>query len=225
MRGAMFMMVLKKLKIGTIVNIVNINKTIFDGTVTAIIGANFVVRMSLAQQAFISSKKGTKLDYLVGFETEAFRCSSFVMDVKTNNDYETIVLTMPEVTMVVERRQFVRLRAIMPVSYYLMHKTEFYRELKDVPAAYWKKTKSSFTIDIGGGGVSLITYENSDITQSALLRFSLGEDIKVLCSVVRSIANVKDDTYATAFKFEDISEENRVAIIRYVNEKVEANNQ
>jgi len=218
------MMVLKKLKIGTVINFVNINKSIFDGTVTAIIGANFVVRMSLTQAAFVSNKKGTKVDYLVGFDTEAFRCASFVMDVKTNKDYETIVLTMPEVIMVVERRQFVRLKAILPVSYYLMHKTEFYREIKDVPPGYWKKTKSSFTIDIGGGGVSLITYENSDIAQCALLRLTLSQDIKVLCSVVRSIGNAKDDTYATAFKFEDINEESRVAIIRYVNERTEGGN-
>src|SRR5690242_4667575 len=124
------MMVLKKLKIGSIIKLINENKTTYDGAVKAIIGNNFIVHVPVVQENFNTNKKGKKVDYLVGFETEAFRCSSFVVESKINDEYETLVLSIPEVMMVVERREFVRLKAVLPVSYYLLHKSEFYRELK-----------------------------------------------------------------------------------------------
>lgn len=220
LEGGIIMMVLKKLRIGSMIKFINEDKTTFDGYVKAIIGISFIVHVPVLQQNYMPSRKGKKIEYLVGFEVEAFKCASFIMEAKTNSEFETLVLSMPEVIMVVERRAFSRVKAVLPVSYYLLHKNEFYRELNEVPSNYWKKTKTSFTLDIGGGGVSLISSEKSDLAQCTLIKFNIKKEIKVLSSVIRSVPNEKDAKYVTAFKFEDINEEDRSIIINYVNEKL-----
>lgn len=214
------MMVLKKLKVDSMIMLVNENKTTYSGVVKAIIGSNFVVQVNMLQPGYSENKKGKKIEYLVGFETEAYRCSSFIVETKVNKEFETLVLSTPVVLMVVERRAFPRLKAVLPVSYYFLHKSEFYREIKDVPSSYWKKTKSTFTIDISGGGASLISYEFSDVAQSTLLKFTMGEEIRVLSSVVRSVPNGDEGNYLTAFKFEDINPDQRKIIIDYVAERI-----
>jgi c-di-GMP-binding flagellar brake protein YcgR len=209
-------MILSKLAIGSKLSIINENKTAYEGIVRTVMGDNFIIQIKIAQPNYASVKKGDNLEYLVGLDVEAYRCVSTIQEINTNHQFTTIVLGNLEVISKIERRKYLRVQSVINISYYPIPENEHYETLNSVPHSYWKKIKSTFTMDISGGGVSLIAYENNVPDQNVLIKLYLYEEIRLLARVVRSSIDENDNKFKLYLQFLDISSSHEKTIIDYV---------
>lgn len=213
-------MFLRKLTIGTNINIINENKTTFEGMVRTIISDNLIIQIKVSQPNFNPKKKGDNLEYMIGFEFEAYRCVSNIHEIKMNNQFATFVLSIPEIISRIERRKFLRLQTVMQIAYYLIPENEQYKDIDSLPQGYWGRIKNTFTMDIAGGGVSLIAYETSEPNQCVLVKLFLYEDIRILAKVVRSVLDENGTKYKVSLQFLDINPRHEKIIADYVNQNI-----
>lgn len=75
-------------------------------------------------------------------------------------------------------------------------------------------------MDISGGGLSLIAYENSDVNQCVLIKLFLYEEIKLLAKVIRSIPEEDSTKFKLYLQFEDINSKHEKLIVDYVNQNL-----
>jgi c-di-GMP-binding flagellar brake protein YcgR len=226
LKGAKNIMILNKLAIGSKLSIINENKTTYEGIVRTVMGDNFIIQIKIAQPNYVSIKKGDNLEYLVGLDVEAYRCISTIQEININSQFTTIVLGNLEVISKIERRKYIRVQSVISISYYPIPENEHYETLNSVPHSYWKKIKNTFTMDISGGGISLIAYENNIPDQNVLIKFYLYEEIRLLARVVRSSIDENDNKFKLYLQFVDISPSHEKNIIDYVvkNIKIYGNN-
>lgn len=213
-------MVLKKLVIGSKLSIINENSTTFEGIVRTIMGDNFIIQVKTNQPNFCSKKKGDTLEYLIGFEYEAYKCVSEIHEFKMNNQFSTLVLSSPEIISQIERRKFLKLQTVIHIAYYIIPENENYEELDNVPLNYWNRLKNSYTMDISGDGLSLISYEGSDPNQCVLIRLFLYEEIKLLAKVIKSLPEEDSTKFKLYLQFEDISSKHEKLLVDYVNQNL-----
>lgn len=161
---------------------------------------------------------GDDLEYYVVSHGDVYRCKSAILGRKTENNVQMVILNNPEVCVKIQRREYFRLNILMDVKYYpLPNRT--YSSIKDVSRGYFNKMKSSTALDISGGGIRIICYENIPKGSFVLVSFSIPEEIAVLCNVVWCQQDYTDKKYRLALKYAHIDERERDKIIKFIFRK------
>lgn len=212
-------------KLGT--NLLEINKKLqfinnrinfYEGTIVKLYEKCLGVQIPTEQPNFKIIEAADDVDFFLVYDETAYWCKSKVLGCKVEDKNQIILLGEPEVVNKIERRQYKRLQTIMDIEYLLL--PEGINGIQDISPILLKQMRKTFTIDISGGGVSLITYQQLEEEKNVLLSFQLeDEKMIILSEVVRSLRNEKNDNYKTALKFKDIADEKRQGIIDFIHMK------
>ncbi|MBC2581304.1 PilZ domain-containing protein [Clostridium sp. DJ247] len=89
-------------------------------------------------------------------------------------------------------------------------------KFEDIPRAYFRKLRKTFTVDLSANGIRIITYEDKIMSKYALISLFIKEQIYILCSVVRTNYDDISKSYQTAMQFIDLNNNKW----QYINEFV-----
>lgn len=209
------------LLIGEKIHFIIDNKSFFEGHITNIYENCFAVNIFTGQNSYRPINAKEKIKFIIVSRSEAFNCSSSVLGCKLGDKFEIALLTMPEVVNSIERRRYPRVQVVMPAEYYMLPTGVEYNVIDDVSLAYHRQMKKTFTVDISGNGIKLITYDNNSDSEYALISLHIEEEIKILCSVVRREIDEKNNKCKTAFQFKDIDNTKWNIINKFVNERMQ----
>lgn len=161
---------------------------------------------------------GEALVYYVISKGDIYKCTSAVIGRKTENNILLVILKNPEACVKVQRREYFRLNILMDVKYYPLP-SRTYATIKDVSRGYYSKMKKSTALDISGGGIRIICYENILKGSFVLLSFCIPEEIIILCNVVWCEQDIIDKNYRLALKYVNLDERLRDKIIKFIFRK------
>ncbi|MDP4144530.1 MAG: PilZ domain-containing protein [Bacillota bacterium] len=199
------------------IHFISNNNKFFDGVIKSIHEGFFVVQISTIQENYNLISAGQQVDFIVANDLKAYRCHSKVLNCKVGDNLQAALMETPETVNVIERRQYKRIQCVLEVSYYILPDNQKYTKLEQVPSMLFKKMKRTFTVDISGGGVKLISYDNAITAQFVLVSIKLNTEIFAISSVVRVEDNTKN--CKLALKYECIKEEDRRQILDYVQKR------
>lgn len=208
------------LSIGEEVHFIIDNKNFFEGTVTNLYENCFAVSVSTGQDMYKPIESKQKIRFIVVSRNEAHTCSADVLGCKLGDAYEIVLLSFPEIENSIERRQYPRAQVVMAAEYCMLPLGVEYKAITEVPAAYYRRMKKTFTVDISGNGIKIITYEDESDSENALISLFIDEEIRILCSVVRREFDEASGKAKTAFQFKDIDKEKWKLLDKFVNDKL-----
>ena len=180
----------------------------------------FAVNIFTGQNSYRPINAKEKIKFIIASRSKAFNCSSSVLGCKLGDKFELALLTIPEVVNSIERRRYPRVQVVMPAEYYMLPTGIEYNVIDDVSLVYHRQMKKTFTVDISGNGIKLITYDDRSDSKNALISLYIEEEIKILCSVVRREIDEKNNKCKTAFQFKDIDNTKWNIINKFVNERL-----
>lgn len=205
---------LTELEINKKIQFIN-NKTFFEGTIVKLYEKCFGVQVSTEQPNIKIINANQVVDFLIVYDEEAYWCKARVLGCKAEDKGQLVLLNQPEIINRIERRRYKRLQTLMDIEYLIL--PDGVSTIHDISPILLRQMKKTFTLDISGGGVALVTYQKIEEGKLILISFELEERMMLLCEVVRSEKNEKNDNYKTALKFKDMDDEKRQEIIDYVN--------
>ncbi|MBV7272236.1 PilZ domain-containing protein [Clostridiaceae bacterium UIB06] len=208
------------LSIGEEIHFVINNKNFFEGTVTNLYENCFAVSISTRQDMYKPIEAKQKIRFILVSRNEAHTCSSDVLGCKLGDAYEIVLLSFPEIENSIERRKYPRVQVVMAAEYCMLPLGIEYKTISEVPAAYYRKMKKTFTVDISGNGIKIITYEDGNDSESAVLSLFIDEEIRILCSVIRREFDEVTKKAKTAFQFKDIDKVKWKILDKFVNDKL-----
>lgn len=210
---------LSMVKKGDIVNLLNIDKSLFSGTIVKEYKGCLAVAVSIKQNNYRRLNEKEAFELIYASKDKAIRCSSLVLGSSFNNDFQILLISTPKVITTIERRQFKRLQTVIDIDYCFLPEKNNYERITKVEPLWLKKMKKSFTVDISAGGVCLITYEKHPKEKQAIISFNINEEkILALCNVVR--IEEASNNKKTALKYIDIKKEHIQLIDAYVLDKI-----
>lgn len=208
------------LSIGEEIHFIIDNKSFFQGTVTNLYEGCFAVSISTGQDMYQPIDSKQKIKFIVVSRNEAHTCSADVLGCKVGDAFEIVLLSFPDVENSIERRQYPRAQVVMVAEYCILPIGSGYKSIIEVPASYYRKMKKTFTVDISGNGIKLITYEDKNDSEDAVVSLFIEEEIRILCSVVRREVDEATGKAKTAFQFKDIDKEKWNILNKFVNDKL-----
>lgn len=183
-------------------------KGIYDSRVEAINDSHIIVGMPIQKHSLIFLKEGTKIEvnyiYLkmpYGFIAEIERALTEPLPL--------LILKKPENHFKVQRRDFVRIEAILSVDYYIENEGE-----QKEPCVLHVSSR-----DIGGGGIAIIEKQVIPINTILNLNIHLPEgNLEIKGKVVRwgEIDTSSTTKYWMGIEFINILERERQKIIHYI---------
>lgn len=155
--------------------------------------------------------KGDEVIVWITVDNARYAFKSMVLDKKKEDDIRYIVLKKPQKVTTSERRNFVRLKKLLPIKYEIIT-DEIKNNWQNIEPA-----KKTFMLDISGKGISL-SFEKA-LSRDVLMVLAIPLEInditlKVLGKVVRS--EKSDDYYKLGINFINISEKQEDLIMKYV---------
>lgn len=206
------------LSVGEKVHFIINNKNFFEGHVTNLYENCFAVSVFTGQDMYRPIDANQKIRFIIVNRNQAHTCLSNVLGCKLGDEFEIVLLSHPDVENTIERRQYPRAQVIMAAEYCILPAE--YELLSDIPPAYHRQMKKTFTVDISGNGIKLITYEDKEDYENALISLVIEEEIKMLCSVARKEFDKTNGKSKTAFQFKDIDKEKWKILDKFVTEKL-----
>lgn len=192
------------------------NKVFFQGTVIRVHSNYFAVSISIDQHNYSSIKLNDTTDYLIVYKDTAFKCKSKILGCKVGDKVEVLLMSGPITLNSIERRKYPRIKVVMDVEYCLIADNLKNEKIEDIPRAYFRKLRKTFTVDLSANGIKIITYEDNVMPKYALISLFIKEQIYVLCSVVRTDYDEISKGYQTAVQFIDLDNNKW----QYINEFV-----
>lgn len=208
------------IKENDMVKLIAANKTLVDGTVKKISNDFLGITIDTRQGAFIVLNKGESIKLILIHERHALKCTSVVLG-STQNDFEqAIIISIPEVVLGIERREFERLPIVMDMEYSPLPSGAYYQTLGNVEPKYFRSLKKTYTVNLSAGGVYFIVSKDELDNKFALVSLSLkNENIVTLCEKVRTDQADDPKHYKVAYKYNDIKTYHRQLILDFVSEK------
>lgn len=162
------------------------------------------IGVPVAQGQFIPLREGTKMELIFVDEISAYSFSTSVIK-RLLHPIPTFIVEFPDRISKIQRRQYVRIPLIRPLSYRILEKEGISEE------------KSGFTNDLSGGGM-LIKVEEKLTSQTIIwIKTTIGpDDIEIPGIVIRSAKEDNKESYEVSVQFHEISERTRDKIIGYV---------
>lgn len=155
--------------------------------------------------------QGDEVIVWVTVDNARYAFKSMVLDKTKEADIRYIVLKKPQKVTTSERRNFVRLKKLLPIKYEIITDETKNNWQNIVPA------RKTFMLDISGKGISL-SFEKAllkDVLMVLAIPLEINDiTLKVLGKVVRS--EKSDDYYKLGINFINISEKQEDLIMKYV---------
>lgn len=215
---------LNSININDMVKFVTPNKTLVDGIVKKVSNDFLGIRINIRQDDFIIFSKGQSIELILIRERQAIKCGSIVLGC-TQNDFEQIVLiSIPKIILIIDRREFTRLPIVMDIEYSPLPDEMQYHNLNSVQARYFRSFKKAYTVNISAGGVYFIVSKSDTNNKFALVSLSLkNEKITALCEKIRTDHADDSKHLKVAYKYDDINPNHRQLILDFVSEKSKEN--
>jgi c-di-GMP-binding flagellar brake protein YcgR len=208
-----------------VVKFINPNKTLFDGIIKKVSDNYLGIKIDTRQNTVVRLNKDQTIKLILVHERQAIKCSSVILGCNQSDFEQAIIISIPEVILGIERREFERLPIIMDMEYSPLPLQGNYKSLNSVEAKYFRSFKKTYTVDISGGGIYFIVSKNEMDSKFALVSLSLrNEKIITLCEKIRA-DNISDSKHdRVAFKYNDIKVQHRQLILDFISEKSKENN-
>lgn len=212
------------IKENDVVKFVTPNKTLFDGIIKKVSNNYLGIKIDTRQDTFEKLNKDQSVKLILVHEHQAIKCSSIILGCNQSDFEQAVIISIPEIILGIERREFERLPIIMDMEYSPLPLQGNYQSLNSVEAKYFRSLKKTYTVDISAGGVYFIVSKNEIDSKFALVSLSLrNEKIITLCEKIRT-DNISDSKHnRVAFKYNDIKSEHRQFILDFISEKSKEN--
>ncbi|MGH4117530.1 flagellar brake protein [Clostridium sp.] len=217
--------VVENIRQNDIVKFINSNKSLVDGQIIKVSNDCLGIKIDIRQNTYIELVQNQLIELILVYENEALRCSSVVLGSKKIINGQVIIISLPQLILRIQRREFERLPIIMDIEYSLLPEGDInYKSLSSVERRYFKSFKKTYTIDISAGGVNIVVPKNEIDSKFALVTLLLrNEKIITLCSKIR-LDSMDDYNYnKVVFKYEDIKKQDRQLILDFVSAKSKKN--
>lgn len=166
------------------------------------VGAPFI------KSDIVPLRVGTKLKLIFWDELSAYSFSTKIVQ-RIAEPIHLFVLTMPDSILKVQRRNFVRVTAIKPITF------------QTVTSEGLSDSFKGTMLDLSGGGMSFLTEELVEDKSILNVQLALPKgDVQISALVCRAdkIEDSKPQRYCVSTEFHEIAERGRDQIIRYIFE-------
>ena len=194
------------------------NKKFFEGKIIKLQDKFIGVMISTFQDNVKIFNINEIVNFFIVFEEAAYWCNSSVIGCKAEDYAQLVLLDHPKVINKIERRRSPRVSIVVDIEYCFL--PDGVDKKSKVTQGHLRGKRKTFTIDISGGGIAIITYEKIESGSLIFLSFNIKENITTVCSVVRSEEYDGNRNFKTALKFIDIDVSHWNIIMEYVNEKI-----
>jgi c-di-GMP-binding flagellar brake protein YcgR len=206
----------------TMVQFINSNKTFFTGTVKNHQGNYLGVTININQDNYKLLNPNDEIQFVYIIADSVIRYSTKVIGCKLSDQFQFILLSTPEFINKIERRQHPRVDASFEVEFYLFTEEEKLLLINQVPESSYRKFRKTTSIDISGGGLSILINDKNEKVKQALIRMRfMDREIIALCDVVRFEKIDNSKSKKLALEFVHITNDDRKEILNYVNKKLE----
>lgn len=186
------------------------NQKIYVSIIQDIVDDELIISAPVKNGKIIPLEMGTS--YMISIYTKGglFNCKAKVSKRIKKNQLHLITLSIQSKLVKSQRRQYFRLDCVMPINFSEKESDEWYHGL---------------VVDISGGGLRFTSKMHYDTNPEVNCKFDLniGEDIitlEILGQVVDSkIVDFETMKYETRVMFDDIANEDRETIIKYIFEE------
>jgi c-di-GMP-binding flagellar brake protein YcgR len=100
------------------------------------------------------------LEFFYSTEKDIIKCNSVVLGKIIERNIERALISSPEILERVQRRDYFRLPIQLKTKYCLLPRQNTYRDLRDIPLQCFRNFTNTFTIDISGGGIKIVSKES-----------------------------------------------------------------
>lgn len=201
------------------------NGNFFEGTITEIQEKVFAVVVTTKQVNFFPLIVGNEIEFIVTTTHIAYKCVSTIIGTKITDQLQLVLLSPPMVLTKIERRKHPRVTLIREIKYCNLPDSLINATVDEVPYTYNLNMKKTFTVDISAGGISLITFNHKTDKDIIYINLLLEENIRAICSVVRSDYDEATHNYRTGLEFKHINKYQWKLINSYVDEKINSKSQ
>lgn len=185
----------------------------------------FAISIFAGQANYKPVSVNEKVQFIIANKIIAFNCSSQVLGCRLEDGFQLAVLTIPEITNKIERRNHPRIQFVTSVDYFNLPPSTQYNYINEVQSMYFEEMKKTFTVDISKSGINIITYKEKYSYKDAIISLFLGDKIDILASVIRIDFNEESNNYKTAFQFKDINKDKWALLNNFIDEKLKSINQ
>ena len=212
------------IKENDIVKFITSNKTLVDGIIKKISSEYLGITISTTQDDFILLNKGKSINLIFIHDREAIKCTSIILGCTQNDFEQAVIISIPTIILIIDRREFERLPIVMGIEYSLLPSEANYLNLNDVEAKYFRSFKKAYTVNISAGGIYFVISKNETDSKFALVSLSLKkEKVITLCEKVRTDHADDSNHYKVSYKYNDIKTHHRQLILDFVSEKSNTN--
>ena len=201
-----------------------INNKKFQASIQYILSDSFII--SRPNKDIGNIKSGQKIQFFAMADGDLLKCESEILDVRNGESAQVLALRQPYIIQRFERRKYYRQVAVFDVDYCIFPELSNYKSVEDIPLNYLKDMKKFKLLNISGGGIMALSSENWPQGQMGMVKLLLPEQMNILVSRVRCKKVQTDDgncIYEVALKYENITEEQRDAVIKYIYKGISNN--
>ena len=164
------------------------------------------VGVPVAKAGFIPLREGTILDVAFYDEISAYSFTSMIID-RIVTPVPAIIVEYPTNIRRIQRRQYVRVPVVIPLEYRIAAKEGLSKPYK------------GHVIDLSGGGILFKVKDNIEEKSIVFIKVNLGgTETELPASIIRCVKEEEQNFYNVSAEFQDITENTRDRIIRYVFE-------
>lgn len=213
------------IKENDIVKFITQDKTLVDGIIKNISNDFLGITIDTKQDNLIVLHKDQPIELILIQKHQALKCTAVILGCTQNDFEQALLISIPELVLSIERREFERLPIVMDVEYSPLPDELHYQAINNVKPKYFRAFKKTYTINISAGGVYFIISKKEIDTKYALVSFLIkNEKIVALCEKLRTDHDEDPKHCKVAYKFNDISTYHRQIILDFVTEKSKENN-
>jgi c-di-GMP-binding flagellar brake protein YcgR len=205
----------------TIIQFINNDKTFFAGVVKNHQGNYLSVTININQDNYHLLNQSDEIQFVYIIGDSVIRYSTKVIGGRLSDQFQFVLLSIPVFINKIERRKHPRVPANFEVEFYFFNEDERLLLINQVPDSYYRRLRNTTSLDISGGGLSLLTDEKNERVNQAIIKMKFIErEIIALCSVIRFEKLEDGKGKKAALEFVHITNEDKKEILNYVNEKL-----
>lgn len=204
--------------------VINPDNTLIDGQVIEVANDFLGIRINTIQNAYCELRVRQIIELILVCGSEAVKCSSTILGSKLTGIEQFIIVSMPNIILKIQRREFQRVPIVMDLEYSPLPEGVEYKKLNNVESKYYRYFKKTYTVDISAGGVSFIVPKDEVDSNCSLVNLSIKEEKIIILGRKIRIDAINDSRHnKIAFVYEDIEKHHRQMIYDFVAEKCREN--
>lgn len=163
---------------------------------------------------------GDKVLFNLYKDGEIIKCSSNVLGYKKEENIMLAVISYPTVIERIQRREYFRIPVAIDCKYVFLPEEADYRFPQKLIDDYADKMEKSFTIDLSGGGMKVVTKLPRPEGSLIMVSINIPEEIYFTGKVIRLEEDTELKQYKVAIKFIYLQERKRDKLINFIFNKL-----